>query len=276
MAEHYISSRAGQVQWVMQRVSAILLVGMAGLHFGLQHFTSDAVSTGLTVATRLNNPYWQAYYVVFIVLALYHGINGVVGIVRDYNPPRRARVATEVVLWSLAAFFCALGIRNVISPVPLGTVKESYAARGFPKGESPGNPPSFAIAYDFRDELRELAMLEYYLENHVHRTEAAPLGEIFAHDPSVRLLGMEKDAAEKRVAASGEAFDRWLLEVLKNGPIAPEARHRLSAFSSSYEFAVWAGNVRLSNARLRARPEDQWVASRLAGAVPAYAATALH
>ncbi|HAT10885.1 MAG TPA: hypothetical protein DCS97_09905, partial [Planctomycetes bacterium] len=113
MAEHYISSRAGQVQWIMQRVSAVLLVGLAGVHFALQHFTSDAVSTGLTVATRLNNPYWQAFYLVFITLAMYHGINGVVGIIRDYNPRRALRVGAEFTLWALAFFFVCLGAKNV-------------------------------------------------------------------------------------------------------------------------------------------------------------------
>lgn len=272
MAEHYISNRAGQVQWVMQRVSAVLLLGFAGLHFGLQHFTSDAVSTGLTVATRLNNPYWQAYYIVFITLVMYHGINGVVGIIRDYNPRRNLRVPAEVVLWSLAAFFVVLGMKNVVTPVPLGTVKESYAARGFPKGESPGNPPSLPIAYDFRDELAELALLEYYLEQHVHRTEGAPLAEVFAHQPDVRLRNLKPEEATAAVAASGAAFDRWAQGVIANGPVDPALRKRLSAFSSSFEFAVWAANVRAANGKLR---NDQATVERWT-AKPAYRATELH
>ena len=27
-------------------------------HFGLQHFTASAVSTGLTVTARMNDPFW--------------------------------------------------------------------------------------------------------------------------------------------------------------------------------------------------------------------------
>ncbi len=272
MAEHYISTRAGQVQWIMQRVSAVLLVGFAALHFGLQHFTSDAVSTGLTVATRLNNPYWQAYYIVFITLAMYHGINGVVGIIRDYNPRRSLRVPAEFVLWSLALFFVVLGMRNVVSPVPLGTVKESYAERGFAKGESPGNPPSLPMAYDFRAELRELALLEYYLGHHVQRTEGAPLAEVFAHKAEIRLADLNADQAKAAVAASGAAFDAWAKGVIANGPVDPALRHRLSAFSSSYEFAVWAANVRVADAKLRG---DQPTVERWSP-TPTYRATALH
>jgi succinate dehydrogenase / fumarate reductase, membrane anchor subunit len=272
MAEYYISNRAGSIQWVMQRVSAMLLVGLAGVHFGLQHFTSDAVSTGLTVAARLNNPYWQAYYIIFITLAMYHGINGVVGIIRDYNPRRGLRVGAEILLWTLAAYFMVLGIKNVASPVALGTVKESYAERGFPKGESPGNPPTFPISYDFRDELRELALLEYYLEHHVHRTEAASLGEVFAHDPKVQLSTLGKEDATTHVAASGAAFDAWIANTVALGPVDPQQRKRLKTFSSSYEFAVWAAQVRLADAKLRG---DVVATGRLAG-LPAYRATALH
>ncbi|MDW8373093.1 MAG: hypothetical protein RMM29_05520 [Planctomycetota bacterium] len=272
MSAPYVSTRSGRVPWFLQRVSAILLIGFAGGHFALQHFTSDAVSTGLTVAARLNDPFWQAYYAAFMVLAMYHGMNGAVGIIHDYNPPRRWRVVIEVALWSLAAFFTVLGIRNVVSPVPLAAVKESYAARGFPAGDSRGNPPSLPRAYDFREELRELALLEYYLEHHTHRTEGAPLAEVFAHRPEVRLRDLPSDAARAAVAASGEAFDRWAQAVIATGPVPPEARRRGRAFSSSYEFALWAAHVRVANARARG---DLAVLQRWAS-LPPYRATELH
>ena len=272
MATPYISTRSGSGQWLMQRVSAVLLVGLATVHFSLQHFTSDAVSTGLTVAARLNNPYWQAFYVVFIVLAMYHGLNGVVGILRDYNPPRRLRVSAECTLWALAAFFVILGIRNVVSPVPLGTVKESYAARGFAKGPSPGNPPSFAVSYDFRDELRELALMEYYLGNHVHHDAPIALGTVFAHDPATTLDPAEATASATKIAACGAAFDAWCQAEAAKPATDPMAHPRLSMFSSTREFAVWALNVRAADARLR---NDQATLARLAS-IPAYRATALH
>lgn len=272
MATNYISTRAGSTQWVMQRISAVLLVVLAGVHFGLQHFTSDAVSTGLTVAARLNNPFWQGYYVIFIVLAMYHGINGVVGIVRDYNPPRRVRAGLEIGLWALAAFFVVLGIRNVVTPVPLGTVKESYAARGFAKGPSPGNPPSVPISYDFRDELRELSLMEYYLAHHTHLDAPVDLAKVFAHDASVKLDIADAKASAQKVAASGAAFDAWCLEAAGKPATDPMDHPRKAMFSSTREFAVWALNVRAADAKLR---DDQATLARLA-AVPAYRATALH
>lgn len=244
MATPYLSRRTGSTQWLMQRVSALLLIGLAFTHFGIQHFTSDAVSTGLTVAARLNNPWWQAYYVVFIALALYHGVNGVVGIIRDYNPKPALRLPIEIVIWSIAVFFGARGIVNIASPVPLAAVKENYAARGFPAGETRGNPPAAAKSYDFRSELRELLLLEYYLEKHTHRTDSVPLAEVFGHAPG-------KPVDEANVAAAGAAFDAWTAKQTAQMPPAQEARDRHRTFSSSYEFALWAKDVRRANAQAR-------------------------
>ena len=78
--------RSGRFQWMMQRVSAVLLLVLTFSHFGLQHFTAEAVSTDLTVTAQMNDPFWLGYYIMFIVLAMYHGINGVYGMFLDYGP----------------------------------------------------------------------------------------------------------------------------------------------------------------------------------------------
>lgn len=252
MAFPYISRRTGSTQWLMQRVSALLLIGLAFTHFAIQHFTSDAVSTGLTVAARLNNPWWQAYYALFIALALYHGINGVCGIIRDYNPKPNLRLPIELVLWSAAAFFGARGIINIAHPVPVDAVKANYAARGFPAGESRGNPPAMAQTYDFRTELRELLLLEYYLAHHTHRTDATPVNEIFGQAASSANSANSAKAVDPAVvAAAGKAFDTWLNQQLASDGPAQDKRDRHELFSSSYEFALWAKDVRRSDALAR-------------------------
>ena len=267
MTTPYISRRTGSTQWLMQRVSAAVLVVLAFLHFGIQHFTSDAVSTGLTVASRMNNAWWQAYYVLFITLALYHGVNGLVGIIRDYAPPAKWRFLAEMTLWTVALVFGARGLVNVVDPTPASAVKESYAIRGFPAGASVGNPPSVPLSYDFHTELRELFLLEYYLAKHTVRTDDVATATVFAHQAGAPTA--------EAVAASGVAFDQWTLgEIAKGAPKADTTHHSTLCdplFSSSYEFALWAANVRKANAASRG---DTAITARLA-AVPAYRA-AIH
>lgn len=247
MAFPYISRRTGSTQWLMQRVSAVLLLGLAFTHFAIQHFTSDAVSTGLTVAARLNSPWWQASYALFIALALYHGVNGLCGIIRDYNPKPQLRLVIEVVLWSSAALFGARGIMNLVYPVPVDAVKANYAARGFPAGISRGNPPATAMTYDFRSELRELSLLAYYLEQHTNRTDGATLATVFGNHRS----DVTKPADQAGITAAGQAFDAWLNQQLAVDGPPQSQRDRHHLFSSSYEFALWAKDVRRANATAR-------------------------
>jgi succinate dehydrogenase / fumarate reductase membrane anchor subunit len=258
MVTPYVTTRTGSGQWIMQRVSAALLIGLAFTHFGIQHFTSDAVSTGLTVAARFNDPWWQGYYVAFILLALYHGINGVVGIVRDYRPRTVFRVVIEAALWSLAAFFAARGVINIAAPRPLSEVKALYAVNGFPKGDSPGSPPGISGVkhYDFQDQLRELHLFAYYLEQHTHRTESADLKTIFSGSGA---------------SEGGASFDRWLIDCMKNGAPAAGDRRREACFSSTYEFAVWAAHVRRTNAKTRGTQHDLEIVARFdSTALPKY------
>jgi succinate dehydrogenase hydrophobic anchor subunit len=284
MATPYVSSRTGTAQWLMQRISAFLLLFLAFLHFGMQHFTSDAVTTGLTVSARANNPWWQAYYVAFVVLALYHGVNGVVGIVRDYRPQPLARGLIELTLWTLAAYFGVIGVKNFIHPLPLGGVKEFYARNGLPVGESAGHPPipGGAMHYDFRDELRELHLLAFYLDKHTHRTDGDSLATVFGH-------AGRPDAASASLAnvtAAGAAFDEWLLAQVLLPALPPERRDRGEIFSTTHEFAIWAAAVRIADAENRRRTADELrdpqrdaddaaIIARL-GQVPLYSATALH
>lgn len=290
MSVPYASTRAGSGQWLMQRVSAFLLIGLAFVHFGIQHFTTDAVSTGLTVSARANDPWWQGYYIVFVILALYHGVNGVVGIVRDYNPRPLLRISIELVLWSLAVFYGTVGVQNFVTPRPLGEVKELYARNGFPVGESAGNPPipGGERTYDFRNELRELHLLAYYLEHHTARPGGRPvdLARVFGHDGDPARSG----TSPEQVIAAGRAFDEWSLAMAAQPAPIPEQRDRHATFSSPREFAIWAANVRIANAALRRRLDrdgvqptsqvqrdaDAATVARLDGVVPPYSSLALH
>lgn len=276
MATPYTSSRTGSAQWLLQRVSAVLLIGLAFSHFSIQHFTSDAVTTGLTVAHRANNPFWQGYYLIFVVLAVYHGFNGVVGIVRDFRPRPLVRGILELCLWSLALYIAVVGCRNFLNPTSTALVKEFYASNGFPAGSSAGHPTGLQgeIRYDFSTEIRELHLLAYYLDKHTARTEKTPFDDVFHH---TKVAESEK-VSEGEISAAGASFDAWCIEQIKATLPKPELRDRHAIFSSSKEFAVWAAHVRQANSRIRDEG-DGVVVARFATAgvpIPAYRAVDLH
>ncbi len=272
MALPYVSTRTGSGQWLMQRVSAGLLLIMAFAHFAVQHFSTDAVSTGLTVAARMHSPWWQAYYVLFIPLALYHGVNGVIGILRDYALSPRLRLLAEIALWSGGALFAAVGIINIVSPRPLAGIKQIYAEHGFPAGESRGSPPlAPAVAYDFRGELRELHLLAHYWEQHTSFDEEE------TDEPFAERIGTSRAVTPESVAKVGDEFDDWALDLIEAPAGATRDTHH--TFFNAREFALWAANVRRANARSRAAaspsPRDAAILERLAD-VPPYRASDRH
>jgi len=263
----YVSSRSGRFQWIMQRVSAVLLIGLAFTHFALQHFTSSAVSTGLTVSQRFNDPWWQGFYIIFVVLGLYHGINGLVGILYDYMPRPLWRGICSTTLWTTGLFFMVVGSAAVLDPRPLGDVKQHYAIHGFSAGSSRGSPPvAPARSYDYRREDMELNLLRHYLALHTHHDSAVEVDAIFGDGPV--------DTA--RAVAAGERLDDWIARRIADGPVRDSERDHSQIFASSYEFAVWAANVRQANAQERLARTDSDQASaavleRLAGS-PRYQA----
>lgn len=234
MGAPYVSSRSGRFQWMMQRVSAVLLLLLTFSHFFLQHFTRDAVSNGLTVTARLNDPWWQAYYALFVVLAIYHGVNGLIGIAWDYAPKALHRGIIASLLWTLGAFFGALGLVNIVNAKPLAEAKRWYAEHGFAADESGGHV-SFPVGYDLRVAESEVKKLRFFLEAHVNRAPGAvPVADIFAGaDDPARLV---RFTAWARQQISGFA-----------PPPVPPGHGRI--FASDREFALWALNLRKANAR---------------------------
>ena len=133
----------------------------------------------------------------------------------------------------------------------LESAKNYYVQKGFPEGESAGNPPNFLWKpkYAFNEEVRELNLLNYYLEKHTVRTEANVISssEIFR--------GGEFG---ENIAAGGIAFDEWALDILSEGFAAHKDKRELHRiFSSTYEFALWAVNVRKTNAAQRMKNAEQ-------------------
>ena len=77
------SKSSGSLSWFIQRVSGLVLVIMLLLHFGLMHYVAVKSPDGFSfqkltfdvVKERLASPYWKAFDITFLILAIYHGLN---------------------------------------------------------------------------------------------------------------------------------------------------------------------------------------------------------
>ena len=76
-------------EWYFQRITGGLLLVLLAMHFWVEHFMTAPVRRGdLTfqvIASRISNPLWQAIDIGFLLVALFHGLNGLRNIILDYG-----------------------------------------------------------------------------------------------------------------------------------------------------------------------------------------------
>jgi len=102
--------------WFFMRVSGLVLLFIALLHFALTHIINDVVETDVAFVTeRWDNPLWRLNDWLLLALALAHGLNGVRWQIDDYIRSRGARAAVKAVLYT------ATGVLFVYGTFTIGT-----------------------------------------------------------------------------------------------------------------------------------------------------------
>jgi len=104
------SSNAGAFNWLFQRISGILIAVVLVIHLGAVHFGASPVDLG--------SPSWKVFHLAFVVLLLYHILNGVWLLVEDYVQTNWLRVSLFGVAWIVGLVFLILG---VVTLVPFGS-----------------------------------------------------------------------------------------------------------------------------------------------------------
>jgi succinate dehydrogenase / fumarate reductase membrane anchor subunit len=106
------------INWYLQRITGAALLVLLIMHFWVEHFTAEVRHQGLTfeVIQRrfFNNPWFVAIDITFLIIALYHGLNGIRNIIFDFGRVTKwFRIAVTIVLigfglvvawWGIDAF----------------------------------------------------------------------------------------------------------------------------------------------------------------------------
>jgi len=78
MAEHYSSFDRGGPKWLLQRLTAVFLIGVLAFHFVLLHFVNHAAEiTFMGTQARMSQFGYFVTMWLFLVTATFHGVNGV-------------------------------------------------------------------------------------------------------------------------------------------------------------------------------------------------------
>ena len=106
------------IEWFFQRVTGVILLIGLTLHFHTMHYSNGEQITHEAILARLSSPYWIAFNIIFLLATIYHGFNGLLGIMLDYVHSEKIQKALEGVLILMAASLFGLGIYILIGSNP--------------------------------------------------------------------------------------------------------------------------------------------------------------
>ncbi|MDP6125244.1 MAG: hypothetical protein QGH20_05780 [Candidatus Latescibacteria bacterium] len=111
------SGTTGATAWLFQRLSGMVLVLLTIGHFVLMHMDTASGHTYTAVVSRLSGPFgvwYKAGYFTFVVLGLYHGLNGIYNIIRDFKLSSGWNLTAISVLIITGIAFGAMGFTTIL------------------------------------------------------------------------------------------------------------------------------------------------------------------
>ena len=106
----------GAFWWLFQRISGGFLLLALLVHFWVLHFfpVEGGTITYETVMSRLGHPLWKAFDMLFLIFAIYHGMNGAMMLVHDYIKRPGIRTTVVALLWTGALYLLILGSTTIM------------------------------------------------------------------------------------------------------------------------------------------------------------------
>jgi succinate dehydrogenase / fumarate reductase, membrane anchor subunit len=106
---------SGAFAWLMQRLSGLALILLTLGHFFMVHYHPDAGHTWDATTSRLANPIFVGLYTAFLLLGMYHGIQGMWNIIRDFRLKPAVSITLYGILVVLALVFLGIGLNTLFT-----------------------------------------------------------------------------------------------------------------------------------------------------------------
>ena len=95
-----VAQQRGLWSWLLQRVTGLYLVFGMAVHVLVLPLGKEAI-TFESVSARLQHAGWFVFDLLLLVVCIYHGFNGLLSVVTDFNPSQKLR---RGIGWGLALF----------------------------------------------------------------------------------------------------------------------------------------------------------------------------
>lgn len=116
----------GAFNWILQRLSGVALIVLAVGHYFLVHRAPEQGHTWAATAVRLQSPWFVGLYSAFLILGMYHAIQGMWNIIRDFRLKPVVGMTIYGLLVVAALVFVGMGLNTLFSFDP--TMAQQAAA----------------------------------------------------------------------------------------------------------------------------------------------------
>jgi len=101
--------------WVLQRISAVILIIAVGLHIGFLHFSNVGETLNYSnIMIRLKTPVLISLDILLLIFGLYHALYGLYSIFLDFNSGKKERVVVFGLLVVMGLGFVVFGIFTLL------------------------------------------------------------------------------------------------------------------------------------------------------------------
>lgn len=98
------------IEWLFQRVTGVVLLFGLIIHFYTMHYSGAGQLSYEMISARISNPYWIGFNIIFLVSAVYHGLNGLLGIILEYVHSHHMQKVCEGLLILVGIVLTGVGI----------------------------------------------------------------------------------------------------------------------------------------------------------------------
>jgi len=109
-AEAITAHGGGMWSWLLQRITAVLLIVMLAIHLILTHILNIGELTYDNIAARLAHAGFTVVDLILLAAGIFHALNGLRMVLMDYWFTSRTRaLALSIVLWVVGIAAMAYG-----------------------------------------------------------------------------------------------------------------------------------------------------------------------